>query len=46
MSIYLNDLSTVSPSLARFVASELPQQSLTKKDMTWLNALKQWVPKI
>ena len=33
MSIYLSNLSIVSPSLARFVASELPLQSLTKKDI-------------
>ncbi len=33
MSIYLSDLSFVSPSLARFVALELPLQSLTKKDI-------------
>ena len=33
MSIYLNDLSVVSPSMARFVALELPLQSLTKKDI-------------
>ena len=33
MSIYLKDLSVVSPSMARFVALELPLQSLTKKDM-------------
>ena len=32
-SIYLSNLSTVSPSFARFVASELPLQSLTKKDI-------------
>ena len=33
MSIYLSNLSIVSPSFARFVASELPLQSLTKKDI-------------
>ncbi len=33
MSIYLKERSIVSPSLARFVASELPLQSLTKKDI-------------
>ena len=33
MSIYLKDLSVVSPSMARFVALELPLQSLTKKDI-------------
>ena len=33
MSIYLNDLSIVSPNLAYFIASELPIQSLTKKDI-------------
>lgn len=33
MSTYLSDLSIVSPSFARFVASELPLQSLTKKDI-------------
>ena len=33
MSVYLKDLSVVSPSMARFVALELPLQSLTKKDI-------------
>ena len=33
MSICLSNLSIVSPSFARFVASELPLQSLTKKDI-------------
>ncbi|MGK7947649.1 MAG: hypothetical protein AB4368_02265 [Xenococcaceae cyanobacterium] len=33
MSIYVSNLSIVSPSFARFVASELPLQSLTKKDL-------------
>jgi hypothetical protein len=33
MSIYLNELSVVSPNLARFVASELPLELLTKKDI-------------
>ncbi len=33
MSMYLKDLSVVSPSMARFVALELPLQSLTKKDI-------------
>ncbi len=33
MSIYPKDLSIVSPGLACFIASELPIQSLTKKDI-------------
>ena len=33
MSVYVSNLSIVSPSFARFVASELPLQSLTKKDI-------------
>ena len=33
MSMYLKDLSVISPSMARFVALELPLQSLTKKDI-------------
>ena len=33
MSMYLKDLSFVSPNMARFVALELPLQSLTKKDI-------------
>ncbi|MGV2829818.1 hypothetical protein [Myxosarcina sp. GI1(2024)] len=33
MSTYLRDLSTVSPSFAFFVASELSPQSLTRKDI-------------
>ena len=33
MSIYVSNLSIVSPSFARFVASELTLQSLTKKDI-------------
>ncbi len=33
MSMYLKDLSVVSPNMARFVALELPLQSLTKKDI-------------
>ncbi|MGL6341528.1 MAG: hypothetical protein ACRC80_20575 [Waterburya sp.] len=33
MSLLLENLSIVSPGLARFVASELSLQSLTKKDM-------------
>jgi hypothetical protein len=33
MSAYLSNLSIISPSLARFVASELQPQSLTKKDI-------------
>ena len=33
MSMYLKDLSVVSPNKARFVALELPLQSLTKKDI-------------
>ena len=33
MSIYLKNLSFVSPNMARFVALELPLQSLTKKDI-------------
>jgi hypothetical protein len=31
--MYLKDLSVVSSSMARFVALELPLQSLTKKDI-------------
>ncbi len=33
MSMYLKYLSIVSPNMARFVALELPLQSLTKKDI-------------
>ncbi len=33
MSVYVRNLSIVSPSFARFVALELPLQSLTKKDI-------------
>ena len=33
MSMYLKDLSTISPNMVRFVALELPLQSLTKKDI-------------
>jgi hypothetical protein len=33
MSAYLSNLSIISPSFARFVASELQPQSLTKKDI-------------
>ena len=33
MSIYISNLSIVSPGFACFVASELPIQSLTKKDI-------------
>ena len=33
MSIYINNLSIVSPSFACFVAKELSLQSLTKKDI-------------
>ena len=33
MSIYISNLSIVSPGFAYFVASELPLQSLTKKDI-------------
>jgi hypothetical protein len=33
LSIYLKDLSVVSPNMARFVASELLLHSLTKKDI-------------
>ncbi|AFZ34086.1 hypothetical protein Sta7437_0479 [Stanieria cyanosphaera PCC 7437] len=33
MSIYISNLSSVSPSFACFVASELSLQSLTKKDI-------------
>jgi hypothetical protein len=33
MSDYLSNLSIISPSFARFVASELQPRSLTKKDI-------------
>ena len=33
MSVYVSNLSIVSPEFARFVVSELPLQSLTKKDI-------------
>lgn len=33
MSIYISNLSTILPSLARFVASQLQPRSLTKKDI-------------
>lgn len=33
MSIYIRNLSIVSPSLACFIASELPLESLNKKDI-------------
>lgn len=33
MSMYLKDLSVVSPNMARLVALELPLKSLTKKDI-------------
>lgn len=33
MSMYLKDLSVISPNMARFVALELPLQSLTRKDI-------------
>lgn len=33
MSDYLSNLAIISPSFARFVASELPPRSLTKKDI-------------
>jgi hypothetical protein len=32
MSVFLENLSIVSPGFARFVASELSLQSLTRKD--------------
>ena len=40
MSMYLKDLSAISPNMARFIALELPLQSLTKKDIVkYLKAL-------
>ena len=47
MSVYLRNLSIVSPNLARFVSSELPLQSLSKKDIVkCLKALGVKNPKI